>query len=54
MAKFTAIDFETADHGRDSACAVGLARVENCRVTATAYRLKGRRARTYYSLTSMG
>ena len=39
MSKFIAIDFETADYGRDSACAVGLARVEDCRVTATAYRL---------------
>ncbi|MCM2266340.1 MAG: 3'-5' exonuclease [Elusimicrobiales bacterium] len=39
MAAFTAIDFETADHGRDSACAVGLARVEDGRVTRTAYRL---------------
>ena len=29
---FVAIDFETADHGRDSACAVGLARVERGRV----------------------
>lgn len=26
---FVAIDFETADHGRDSACAVALVRVEN-------------------------
>ena len=25
---FVAIDFETADHGPDSACAVGLVRVE--------------------------
>ncbi len=29
---FVAIDFETADHGPDSACAVGLARVEGLRV----------------------
>lgn len=29
MALFTAIDFETADHGRDSACAVGIVVVEN-------------------------
>ncbi len=29
---FVAIDFETADHGPDSACAVGLARVENLEV----------------------
>lgn len=29
---FVAIDFETADHGPDSACAVGLVRVEEMRV----------------------
>ena len=29
---FVAIDFETADHGPDSACAVGLARVEGDKV----------------------
>lgn len=29
---FVAIDFETADHGSDSACAIGLARVENLEV----------------------
>ena len=39
MSKFIAIDFETADYGRDSACAVGLARVEGGRVAGTAYRL---------------
>jgi DNA polymerase III subunit epsilon len=31
-APFVAIDFETADHGPDSACAVGLVRVEGQRV----------------------
>jgi DNA polymerase-3 subunit epsilon len=31
-APFVAIDFETADHGPDSACAVGLIRVEGERV----------------------
>jgi DNA polymerase-3 subunit epsilon len=31
-AAFVAIDFETADHGPDSACAVGLARVEGLKV----------------------
>ncbi|MBI4668054.1 MAG: 3'-5' exonuclease [Elusimicrobia bacterium] len=30
---FVAIDFETADYGRDSACAVGLVRVENSVIT---------------------
>lgn len=29
MASFTAIDFETADYGRDSACAVGIVVVED-------------------------
>ena len=29
---FVAIDFETADYGRDSACAVGLVRVERGRI----------------------
>jgi DNA polymerase-3 subunit epsilon len=29
MSTFVAIDFETADRGRDSACSVGLVRVEN-------------------------
>jgi DNA polymerase-3 subunit epsilon len=36
---FVAIDFETADHGADSACAVGLVRVENWQVTASVARL---------------
>lgn len=30
--KFTAIDFETANHKRESACSVGLVRVENEKV----------------------
>lgn|GEM_PF-1936740 len=34
-----AIDFETADYGSDSACAVGLARIEGGRVTDTLYHL---------------
>lgn len=29
---FVAIDFETADYGRDSACSVGLVRVEGSRI----------------------
>ena len=36
MATFVAIDFETADWGADSACAVGLVRVEGGRVVAQA------------------
>jgi DNA polymerase-3 subunit epsilon len=37
--RFTAIDFETADYGRDSACAVALVRVENGTITARDHRL---------------
>lgn len=37
--KFVAIDFETADSGRDSACSVGLVRVEGRRVVERVHRL---------------
>ena len=36
---FVAIDFETADRGRDSACAVGLVRVEGGKIVFTESRL---------------
>ena len=36
---FVALDFETADQGRDSACAVGIVRVENGRITHREHRL---------------
>jgi len=36
---FVAIDFETADHGRDSACAVALVRVDAGQITERAVRL---------------
>lgn len=36
---FVAIDFETADYGRDSACAVGLVRVEDGRIVRQEARL---------------
>jgi DNA polymerase-3 subunit epsilon len=36
---FVAIDFETADRGPDSACAVGLVRVESGAITQRAHRL---------------
>jgi len=36
---FVAIDFETADYGPDSACAVGLVRVEGGRIVAREHRL---------------
>jgi DNA polymerase-3 subunit epsilon len=31
---FVALDFETADHGADSACSIGVVRVDNLRITA--------------------
>ncbi len=34
MSVFVAIDFETANYGSDSACAIGLVRVENGKITA--------------------
>ncbi|MBI5210228.1 MAG: 3'-5' exonuclease [Elusimicrobia bacterium] len=36
---FVAIDFETADYGRDSACSVGLARVEGGAIVRSAHHL---------------
>ena len=36
---FVAIDFETADHGPDSACAVGLVRVSGNRIVKRKYYL---------------
>lgn len=39
MGGFVAIDFETADHGRDSACAVALAVVRDGAITETVHRL---------------
>jgi len=36
---FVAIDFETANNARDSACAIGLVRVERGRIVGDAYRL---------------
>ena len=39
MNTFAAIDFETADYWRDSACAVGVVLVEDGRITETIYRL---------------
>ena len=37
--KFAAIDFETADHGRDSACSVGVVRVEDGNIVNKLVRL---------------
>jgi DNA polymerase-3 subunit epsilon len=39
MSVFVAIDFETADKGQDSACSVGLVRVENGAITQKAVQL---------------
>lgn len=39
MTRFVAIDFETADYGADSACAVSLVRVEGNRVADQATKL---------------
>jgi DNA polymerase III epsilon subunit-like protein len=36
---FAAIDFETADHGPDSACAVGLVRVSGATIVKRKYYL---------------
>jgi len=39
MPDFVAIDFETADYGRDSACSVGLVRVENNKIVRKEHHL---------------
>jgi DNA polymerase-3 subunit epsilon len=39
MPTFVALDFETADRYRDSACAIGVVRVEGDRITARAHHL---------------
>ncbi len=39
MSTFVAIDFETSHHGRDSACAVGLVRVQDGQITRREVRL---------------
>ena len=39
MTSFAAIDFETADNGRDSACAIGAVRVWNGRITEKYHQL---------------
>lgn len=36
---YTAIDFETADNGRDSACAVGLVKIQDMHIVDSFYRL---------------
>ncbi len=39
MSRFAAIDFETASHGRDSACALGVVVVEDGRIVQALYEL---------------
>lgn len=39
MTRFAAMDFETASHGRDSACAVGVVIVERGRIVERLYEL---------------
>ncbi|MBD1999319.1 3'-5' exonuclease [Leptolyngbya sp. FACHB-541] len=39
MTTFVALDFETADNGRDSACSVGLIRVENYQIVQRVHHL---------------
>ncbi|MGG6297784.1 3'-5' exonuclease [Leptolyngbya sp. AN02str] len=39
MTTFVALDFETADNGRDSACAIGLVRVEDWQITQRSHYL---------------
>ena len=39
MSAFVALDFETADNGRDSACSIGLVRVENNKIARSEHYL---------------
>lgn len=39
MSTFVALDFETADYGRDSACSIGAVRVEGRTIVAREHRL---------------
>jgi DNA polymerase III subunit epsilon len=39
MSSFVALDFETADYGRDSACSIGLVRVENNQIVQSVHAL---------------
>jgi DNA polymerase-3 subunit epsilon len=48
--KLVAIDFETADHGADSACALGIVTIENGAVSRKGFRLiRPPRKRFYFS-----
>ena len=49
---FVAIDFETADRYRDSACALAMVRVESGKIVHTEYRLI-KPPRKYFEFTYM-
>ena len=50
MSTFVAIDFETADHGHDSACAVGIVKVRGTRIVhEAAHLIRPPRPTFYYS-----
>jgi DNA polymerase III subunit epsilon len=48
MASFVAIDFETADYGQDSACAIGLVRVVGNRIVKRKHYLVRPPRRTFF------
>lgn len=50
MQSFIAIDFETANHRPDSACAIGVVKVQNNQVVAKDYRLI-RPPQSYFTFT---
>ncbi|HEX5278069.1 MAG TPA: 3'-5' exonuclease [Fluviicoccus sp.] len=50
MAEFVALDFETADYGADSACAIALVRVRNDTIIKRTYSLI-RPPRSYFRFT---
>ena len=50
MSTFVALDFETANNGRDSACAIGLVRVKNNQIVQRSYYLI-RPPRQYFRFT---
>lgn len=52
MTTFVALDFETADRFRDSACSIGVVRVEGNRITARAHHLI-RPPRSTFELTGV-
>ncbi len=52
MTTFLALDFETANYQRNSACAIGLVRVEQNQVTQRAYHLI-RPPQRYFSFTDI-